>query len=60
MLQQCVCVRAHTPQRSTVLSRSRLWEQVTFPTSVVAADSWWRYDPTLDVMGDEYQVSLSL
>ena len=33
-------------------------QQVTFPTSVVAADSWWRYDPKLDVFGDEYQVRL--
>lgn len=28
---------------------------VTFPAAVVAADSWWRFDPTLDVEGGPYK-----
>lgn len=31
---------------------------VTFPTSVVAADSWWRFNASLDVTGPEYQARL--
>lgn len=31
---------------------------VTFPATVVAADSWWRYEKNLDVNGDQYQARL--
>jgi hypothetical protein len=32
---------------------------IMFPGAVVAADAWWRFDPSLDVSGDAYTARLA-